>query len=357
MPADPLALLFERACRDGHTWLPEHLVTTVAPTGAMAAAAGAGAVVRVPGGWALSVVAEAEELLADALLVLVTEGRLVVVDGPAGDVRTAEVTRLRAEALGGGAEVVVVDDADRLSLEAALLVIEELADPALLLLAGDAAALPPVGPGDPYADLVASQMCPVRRVGGADGAARHLHVVRDETATPSAAPGTGLDQVRRALRDGRLAAPDPDDRSFVVVPVDSDAQAAHRAGQVAAVSIPRAFGCSGAQVAVLAPLVRGDAGRDALAVVAPDCDVRTVHDAAGGAWPAVVLVLPPTSAGVLDRSLLVAAATAAQQHLTVVHGVGPDLARAVADLPRRPRRTRLAALLRASAGAGPDTSG
>jgi exodeoxyribonuclease V alpha subunit len=71
----------------------------------------------------------------------------------------------------------------------------------------------------------------------------------------------------------------------------------------------------------------------------------TVHRAQGSEFPAVIVVLPPEGAGMLSRPLVYTALTRAQRHLSVVHGVGPALARAVAQVGARPRRTRLQAEL------------
>ena len=71
----------------------------------------------------------------------------------------------------------------------------------------------------------------------------------------------------------------------------------------------------------------------------------TVHRAQGSEWPAVVAVFPAEATGMLSRPLVYTALTRAQQHLSVVHGAGPALARAVRTIGERPRETRLAALL------------
>jgi exodeoxyribonuclease V alpha subunit len=47
----------------------------------------------------------------------------------------------------------------------------------------------------------------------------------------------------------------------------------------------------------------------------------------------------------LSRPLVYTALTRAQRHLSVVHGAGPALARAVRTVGERPRVTRLAPLL------------
>lgn len=337
--------LFARAAEDGHTWLPRAMVVDACGAAAVAAAEQRGLVVTVEGpaalvGLAEAGIAEEEELLADGLGALASEGRLAVVAGAPGPARDAATQRLRAEALARGVVPTVVERAERLDVAAVLAAVEDLPDDALLLLVGDHAGLGPAGPGRVLADVVAAGVCPVvPALGGTD-------------ARP--APLVALDG---AVRRGALVPPDPEDRSFVVVPVESDAAAVARAVQVVATSIPRAFGFRGGDVAVLSPLRAGEAGAAALAsafaaVVGGDGtrggqgpEVLTVHEAAGRVWPAVVLVLPGSAAGALSRALVLTAIATATTHLTVVHGAGPDLARAVADLPDRPRRTRLASLL------------
>ena len=69
----------------------------------------------------------------------------------------------------------------------------------------------------------------------------------------------------------------------------------------------------------------------------------TVHRAQGSEWPAVVVVLPPESGGLLTRPLVYTALTRAQRHLSVVPAVGGALARAVRENGGRPRVTRLPA--------------
>jgi exodeoxyribonuclease V alpha subunit len=71
----------------------------------------------------------------------------------------------------------------------------------------------------------------------------------------------------------------------------------------------------------------------------------TVHRAQGSEWPAVVAVFPGEAATMLSRPLVYTALTRAQHHLSVVHGAGPALARAVRTIGERPRETRLAGLL------------
>ncbi|MBO0776077.1 MAG: ATP-binding domain-containing protein, partial [Actinobacteria bacterium] len=78
----------------------------------------------------------------------------------------------------------------------------------------------------------------------------------------------------------------------------------------------------------------------------------TAHRAQGSEWPAVVAVFPAEATGMLSRPLVYTALTRAQRHLSVVHGAGPALARAVATVGERPRLTRLAGLLQS---AGPES--
>jgi exodeoxyribonuclease V alpha subunit len=75
----------------------------------------------------------------------------------------------------------------------------------------------------------------------------------------------------------------------------------------------------------------------------------TVHRAQGSEWPGVVVVLPPEAGGMLSRPLVYTALTRAQRHLSIVHAAGAALARAVREVDQRPRRTRLARLLRETA--------
>ena len=71
----------------------------------------------------------------------------------------------------------------------------------------------------------------------------------------------------------------------------------------------------------------------------------TVHRAQGSEWPAVVAVFPAEATGMLSRPLVYTALSRAQRHLSVVHGAGPALASAVAEVGGQPRVTRLAGLL------------
>jgi exodeoxyribonuclease V alpha subunit len=71
----------------------------------------------------------------------------------------------------------------------------------------------------------------------------------------------------------------------------------------------------------------------------------TVHRAQGSEFAAVVVVLAPEAGRMLSRPLVYTALTRARLHLSVVHGSGPALARAVRDIGATPRRTMLAGAL------------
>lgn len=73
----------------------------------------------------------------------------------------------------------------------------------------------------------------------------------------------------------------------------------------------------------------------------------TAHQAVGSRWPAAVVVLPGDAAQALSRDWVYTAFGRAERHLSVVHGVDQALPRAVAEVPAKPRTTRLAGLLRA----------
>jgi exodeoxyribonuclease V alpha subunit len=72
----------------------------------------------------------------------------------------------------------------------------------------------------------------------------------------------------------------------------------------------------------------------------------TVHRAQGSEWPAVVSVLAPEAGGMLSRPLVYTAWTRAQRHLSIVQAAGAALAYGVREVGARPRRTRLASLIR-----------
>jgi exodeoxyribonuclease V alpha subunit len=315
--------------------------------------------------------------------------RLLGATGPGGGFTRGEDWPLDAD-------VVVVDEASMLDVELAAALVEALGDGVHLLLVGDPAQLPSVGPGRVLGDVIDAGALPVTEL----------------TTLYRQAEGGAIARLASAVRGGELPPVDDPDREVVAVAAPDGSAAAHRVVQLVTDSIPRALGIPASDVQVVTPVHRGPAGtgslNDALKarlnpgdgehagfdlgdrVVAtvnhPEVgfangevgvvtdtadgglvvsfasgpvtvparvtsDLRlgwaiTVHRAQGSEWPAVVTVLPGEAAGMLSRPLVYTAFTRAQRHLSVVHAAGRALPRAVANVRERPRRTRLAALLR-----------
>ncbi|WP_059008556.1 helix-hairpin-helix domain-containing protein [Streptomyces specialis] len=288
-------------------------------------------------------------------------------------------------------DLLAVTDADRLGTEAAAALVESLPDGARLVLSGDPMLLGPAGAGQVFADVLAAGTAP-----------------RVVSRTPDPGPVGELVSCVGAGELQQVAAPG---KEVVIVPVRDAGEAVHRAVQLVADSIPRAFGRSAGEVQVITPGHGGAAGTRALnaalkarlnpgpgrfagfdpgdrvahspapgqtrlATVADadadglwleDADGRfavprdlvaetvrhgwavTAHQAAGSRWPAAVVVLPGDAVRDLDRAWIYTAFGRGAEHLSVVQGVGPELARAVAAPPAHGRTTRLRALLREQA--------
>ncbi|SOC49439.1 exodeoxyribonuclease V alpha subunit [Blastococcus aggregatus] len=296
------------------------------------------------------------------------------------------------------ADVVVVDEASMLDVELTAALLEACQDGTHLLLVGDPAQLPSIGPGHVLGDLIDSRAVPVTEL----------------TTLYRQAEGGAIARLATGVRGGELPAVDSPDREVVIVPATGSAEAARRVVQLVTDSIPRALGIEPGAVQVVTPVHRGPAGTIELnkalkAVLNPGdgtvfgfdagdrvvatanhldlepigfangevgvvtkagegslnidfssgpvtvtgsalSDLRhgwaiTVHRAQGSEWPGVVVVLPPEAGGMLSRPLVYTALTRAQKHLSIVHASGSALMRAVREVDVRPRRTRLAGLL------------
>ncbi|MFG2363286.1 helix-hairpin-helix domain-containing protein [Streptomyces mirabilis] len=324
-------------------------------------------------------------------------------DGPSGDAGDGPVTGVATVAgLLSGAEgpgrdtdgafdldLLVVLDAPQLDVETAAMLAESLPDGARLVLSGDPGVLWSAGPGRVFADLLAARVCP-----------------QVASRTPDPGPvgelvsGVGIGELNQVEAPGK---------EVVIVPVRDAGEAVHRTVQLVADSVPRAIGIPPEQTQVITPGHGGAVGTRALNsalkerlnpgpgrfggfdpgdrvahspapgrttvghVVKADADglhlecsglpvvvpkerveqsVRhgwalTAHQAVGLRWPAAVVVLPGDAAAALTRPWVYTAFGRAERHLSVVHGVEQALQRAVAEVPQKPRTTRLPALLKA----------
>ncbi len=296
------------------------------------------------------------------------------------------------------ADLVVVDEASMLDVDLAAGLLAACADGTHLLVVGDPAQLPSIGPGRVLADIVESGAIPVTEL----------------TTLYRQATGGAIARLATAVRSGDLPPVDSPDREVVVVAARGSAEAGHRAVQLVTDSIPRALSIDPSQVQVVTPVHKGPAGTialnrvlkaalnpgdgtvggfdvgDRVVATANHLDAEpngfangevgvvtaardgavtvdfasgpttvrgrslsdivhgwaiTVHRAQGSEWPAVVAVFPPEAGGMLSRPLVYTALTRARAHLSVVHAAGPALAHAVRRIGSRPRRTRLGELL------------
>ncbi|WP_393085330.1 helix-hairpin-helix domain-containing protein [Streptomyces sp. LN704] len=286
-------------------------------------------------------------------------------------------------------DLLVVLDAPQLDVETAAVLAESLPDGARLVLSGDPGVLWSAGPGRVFADLLAARVCP-----------------QVASRTPDPGPvgelvsGVGIGELNQVEAPGK---------EVVIVPVRDAGEAVHRTVQLVADSVPRAIGIPAEQTQVITPGHGGAVGTRALNtalkerlnpgpgrfggfdpgdriayspapgrtmpghVVKADTDglhldcsgapvvvpkerveqsVRlgwalTAHQAVGLRWPAAVVVLPGDAAAAMTRTWVYIAFGRAERHLSVVHGVEQALQRAVAEVPQKPRTTRLPALLRA----------
>jgi exodeoxyribonuclease V alpha subunit len=294
-------------------------------------------------------------------------------------------------------DVVVVDEASMLDVELAAALFRACADGTHVMLVGDSAQLPSIGPGQVLADVIASGAVPVVEL---------ATLYRQDA-------GGAIARLATSVRAGELGVVESPDREVVIVPARGSADCAHRVVQLVTDSIPRALGITPDQIQVVTPVHRGPAGTIELnaalkAKLNPSTSARkgasrfdvgdrvvatanhleatptgfangevgtvtkvvdktvtidfgsgpaevtgktladivhgwaiTVHRAQGSEFRAVIVVLPPEAARMMSRPLVYTALTRAQRHLSIVHGAGPALVRAVRDVGAQPRRTLL----------------
>jgi exodeoxyribonuclease V alpha subunit len=296
------------------------------------------------------------------------------------------------------ADLVVVDEASMLDVELCAALLSALSDGTHLVIVGDPAQLPSIGPGRVLGDLIDAGTIPVTEL----------------SKLYRQAEGGAIARLATAVRGGDLTPVEDAGREVVVVPCRGSEEGAHRVVQLVTDSIPRVFGTSGDQLQVVTPVHKGPAGTQSLnrvlkaalnpgrgtvrgfdvgdrvvatanhldaeptgyangevgtvvscgdnlvrvAFAAGESDVSgkalndllhgwaiTVHRAQGSEWDAVVAVMPPEAGTMLSRPLVYTALTRAKKHLSVIHAAGPLLVRAVRQIGAEPRRTRLAALL------------
>ncbi|MFI0239356.1 helix-hairpin-helix domain-containing protein [Streptomyces sp. NPDC016845] len=408
--ADGLARLINSAPKDGRAAGPEWEEAAVAAGGTTAEllrAVRTHSLVLHTGGEAaraepLATAATAARLgLRVCVAAHTTDGRrraahLLGADAP--ESATATVAGLLAQAEGPGrdtdgaiaVDLLVVLDAPQLDVDAAAVLAESLPDGACLLLSGDPGVLWSAGPGRVFADLLAAGICP-----------------RVSSRTPDPGP---IGELVSGIGIGELNQVEAPGKEVVIVPVRDAAEAIHRTVQLVADSVPRAIGVPAEETQVITPGHGGAAGTRALNaalkerlnpgpgrfggfdpgdrvayVPAPgrvrtgrvlgadaeglrlECDgepvlvpkeqvergaVRhgwalTAHQAVGLRSSAAVVVLPGDATQALTRPWVYTAFGRGERHLSVVHGVDAALPRAVAEIPAKPRTTRLQRLVRA----------
>ncbi|GGR67270.1 hypothetical protein GCM10010282_70260 [Streptomyces roseolus] len=286
-------------------------------------------------------------------------------------------------------DLLVVLDAPQLDVETGAMLVEALPDGCRLVLSGDPEVLGAAGPGAVFADALAARVCP-----------------RVASRRPDPGP---LGELVSGIGVGELNQVEAPGKEVVIVPVRDAGEAVHRTVQLVADSVPRAFGLAPEQTRVITVGHGGSAGTRALntalkqrlnpgpgrfggydpgdrvayapvpgrtvtgTVLGADAEglrVRTgdgevlvpkervesalrhgwaltAHQAAGGRWPAVVVVLPGDAAPGLSRPWVYTAFGRAERHLSVVHGVDQALPRSVAEVLAPARTTRLRPLLTA----------
>ena len=332
-----LCRLLETAAADGHTVVPvavagsvlggvqlrlENALREVGPAGSGLVSAPA------PGLLGFRRTTEAEQAIAAAVHRLSSKRALFVVAGPAGAPRDATVREIGSAA--------VADDAEYLDVETLAAFFAACRDDEPVALTGDLLGLGSPGAGRGFADITESGLADV------------IHIQADAETTE-----VMLRQLATAIAAGELGEVDDPTHAAVIVKAASTAEAAYRVIQLVNDSIPRVIGIDPTDIQVLTPMATGGCGTAELAMTLASTRCPKpllVHDSLGRRWPAVVLVLPPESSGVLSRALVYSAVTRATRHVSIVNAAGAALGDAVRHLPSPWRRTLLATLLRAHAG-------
>ncbi|GAA2592146.1 helix-hairpin-helix domain-containing protein [Streptomyces axinellae] len=320
---------------------------------------------------------------------------------PGADLPAATVAGVLAGAEGPGRDedgalaldLLAVCDAGQLDAETGAALLESLPDGARLVLSADPGVLGAAGPGQVFKDLLAARFCP-------------------QVASRTPDPGP-VGELVSGIGVGELNQVEAPGKEVVIVPVGDPGEAVHRTVQLVADSVPRAIGVPSEDTQVITPGHGGAAGTRALnaalkerlnpgpgrfggfdpgdrvahspapgrtrmgtvasaddaglhlacagrtVTVPPDRVAETVrhgwavtaHQAAGSRWPAAVVVLPGDVGGALTREWVYTAFGRAARHLSVVHGAGDALPRAVVSGTARERVTRLRTLLTESAKA------
>jgi hypothetical protein len=240
--------------------------------------------------------------------------------------------------------LVVVSAAHQIDAESLAALLDAVPEGMRVLLTGDPAEPGPAGPGQPFRDLIETRSEALLAY-TADG-----RVPRVRAADSEPHPLTDL---RFALREGELPPPEQDpEKRLVIVPVRDAGEAVARAVQLAADSIPRTFGLGPDDIQVVTIRATGEAGAETVTRALRErlgterVRALAAREALGGTWPAAVVVLDGPSSGSLTRALVYGLCGLAERHLSIVHGAGSALPQAVANVPDRPRHTRLPAVLR-----------
>lgn len=223
--------------------------------GALVAAVAEHGLTLVTGASAARLV-ELVEAFPAALLISPSAGGLRTLAAAGADALDARQVANDPERI-GAADVLVIADAQLLGVELGTLLLESARDGAHVVLAGDPATVLGSSPGAFFRDLLEI-----------DDPSFGGRLPRVEIKQRPTGP---LSALAEAVRYGGLPpqellqGPDGTSKEVVIVPVREAGEAVHRAVQVAADSIPRAFGLSGRQVQVVAVDTESAAGAGAAA--------------------------------------------------------------------------------------------